>query len=198
MTVHTPDKTAEAALIARCKKGDQNAIGELFRSHYSQSLKVATVILRRDEDARDAVQSAFLLAFRRIGSFRGESSFKTWVTRIVVNCCLLQLRTRNRATLVQFEDRNGACGSDAFISKSPTPEVSAWSSEVGAAVSRAVSMLPKHLQEPYALFTFSGCPLEEVAALLGLTVAATKTRLFRARAGMRVSLHPIWARRRPS
>ena len=198
MTLDKPDETAEATLIDRSKRGDQNAIGELFRRHYSQALKVATAILRRDEDARDAVQSAFLLAFRRIGSFRGESSFKTWITRIVVNCCLLQLRTRNRATLVQFEDRNGSCGSDALISKSPTPEVSAWCSEVGAAVSRAVSMLPKHLQEPYTLFTFSGCPLEEVAALLGLTVAATKTRLFRARAGMRMSLQPIWAGRRLS
>ena len=196
MTVDTPDKTAETALIARCKRGDRSAIGELFHCHYSQSLKVATGILRREDDAQDAVQSAFLLAFRRIGSFRGESSFKTWITRIVVNCCLLQLRARNRATMVQFADRNGACGPDTLASQSPTPEMCAWCSEIAAAVSRAVSMLPKHLQEPYTLFTFSGCPLEEVAALLGLTVAATKTRLFRARAGMRVSLLPIWARRR--
>ena len=60
MTVDTPDQTAEAALIDRGKRGDQNVIGELFRRDYSQALKVATVILRRDEDARDAVQSAFL------------------------------------------------------------------------------------------------------------------------------------------
>jgi RNA polymerase sigma-70 factor (ECF subfamily) len=190
--------SSEPALIAHGRQGDQDAIAELFRRHYPRSLKLASGILRHHDDAQDAVQSAFFLAFRRIGTFRGDASFKTWITRIVVNCCLLQLRTaRNRVTWVQLEDRNGERRPDLFTSQAPTPEKSAWCEEIASAFSGAISRLPKHLREAYILFTLSELSLQEVASSLGLTVSATKTRLFRARAGLRTSLQPFWSGRHP-
>jgi RNA polymerase sigma-70 factor (ECF subfamily) len=189
--------TSEAELIAQSKQGDQEAIAELFRSHYASSVRLAYSILRHPDDAQDAVQAGFFLAFRRLGDFRGEASFKTWISRIVVNCCLLQLReARRRATWVGLEGRNGTQGTELMPSQTPTPEKSAWCREISSAFFAAVARLPKHLRDTYTLFEISGLSLREVATALGLTIAATKTRLFRARAGLRISLQPVWSLRR--
>jgi len=185
---------SEHALIDRCKQGDQDAVAELFRRHHARALQLATGILHDHDDAQDAVQTAFFQAFRRLESFRGDASFRTWITRIVVNCCLIQLRQpRNRMTWVQLEDLNGVEGPDILPSRALTPEKSAWCGEIASALSRAVSRLPKHLKETYTMVAISELPLEDVASSLGLTVSATKTRLFRARAGLRRSLQPFWS-----
>jgi RNA polymerase sigma-70 factor (ECF subfamily) len=187
-------ETPEAELIARSKQGHQEAIAELFRRHYPASLHLAWGILRQPDDAQDAVQTAYFLAFRRLEKFRGESSFKTWVTRIVVNCCLLQLReARRRKTWAQLDERQQPQGAELPASRTPNPEKSVWCGEISSAFSTAVARLPKNLREPYTLFTVAELPLQEVATALGLTISATKTRLFRARAWMRMSLKPVWA-----
>lgn len=184
----------ETELIAKSKQGDQDSIAELFRRHYTPALGLACGILRHHDDAQDAVQAGFFLAFSRLSSFREEASFKTWITRIVVNCCLLQLReARRRVNWVRLEDRNGI---DVFPCHAPTPEKSTWCGEISSAFSTAVQKLPEHLRETYTLFTVSGMSLQEVAGTLGLTISATKTRLFRARAGIRTSLKPVWSGRR--
>jgi RNA polymerase sigma-70 factor (ECF subfamily) len=187
----------EAELIDRSKAGDQQAISELFHRHYSASVRLAYGILRHADDAQDAVQAGFFLAFRRLENFRGEASFKTWITRIVVNCCLLQLReARRRTNWVRLEERNGVRGMDLLPSHGPTPEKFTWCREISSAFSAAVARLPEHLREAYTLFAISGMSLREVAETLDLSISATKTRLFRARAGIRMSLRPVWTDRR--
>jgi RNA polymerase sigma-70 factor (ECF subfamily) len=187
------EDVSDPVLIAQSKQGDKDAVAELFRRHYTASLNVARRILRRHEDAQDAVQVAFMMAFRRLESFRGDSSFKTWITRITVNCCLFQLREkRNRVTWVQLEGRNGEQGPDLPHSGIPTPEKSAWHGEIASAFAAALARLPKRLQKPYALFAIYEFSLEDVASSLGLSLAATKSRVYRARAGMRSSLQPVW------
>jgi len=187
----------ESELIARCKQGDQHALTELFRRHYTPSLRLAFGILRNPDDAQDAVQTGCLLAFRNLANFRAEGCFKTWITRIVMNSCFLQLReARRRVTWVGIEDRNGTGLEDVLPSPGPTPEKSASYGELFSAFSTAVARLPKHLREPYTLFAISSLPLREVAMVLGLTLSATKTRLFRARAGIRSTLRPVWITKR--
>ena len=190
-------ETSEATLIAESKQGDQRAIAELVGRHYPASLQFARGFLRHTEDAQDAVQLAYFLALRRLETFRGEASFKTWISRIVVNCCLLQLReARRRVTWVFLDDGRGTQGPRVLPSSAPSPEKAAWSSEISSAFSTAVARLPKHLREVYTMFEISGLSLVEVASELGLSVSATKTRVFRARAGIRRSLHPVWSGRR--
>jgi len=192
-------ETPEALLITHCRQGNQQAIAELIRRHYNASLQLASGILHHTEDAEDAVQVAYFVALRRIGDFRGEASFKTWISRIVVNCCLLQMReARRRMTWVRLEDRNGVQGPDILPSPAPTPEKITWCREISSAFSAAVARLPTHLREAYTLFAISGLSLQEVAQTLGLTVSATKTRLFRARAGIRTTLQPVWHGRNAS
>jgi RNA polymerase sigma-70 factor, ECF subfamily len=183
----------ELELIAHGQMGDQAAIAELFGRHYSSSLRLARGLLRSEDESQDAVQVAYFSAFRHLHNFRGDACFKTWITRIVVNCCFMQLReARRRATWVNLEDLP-ARGPDVLTSSAPTPERATWHREIGSAFSDAVSKLPKHLREVYSLYSVSGLSLKEVSATLGLSVAATKTRLFRARAGMRSRLKPIWS-----
>jgi RNA polymerase sigma-70 factor (ECF subfamily) len=139
---------------------------------------------------------AYFLALRRLETFRGEASFKTWISRIVVNCCLLQLReARRRASWVRLDDRRGNIGPTILPSHAPTPERATWSREISSAFSAAVAKLPKHLRDAYTLFEISGMSLAEVASKLELSVSATKTRVFRARAGIRRSLQPVWSGR---
>ena len=82
----------EPELIVDARNGDLDAMTELFRRHYSHSVTVARRMLPAREEFLDAVQSAYLSAFRQFQSFRGEASFKTWITRIVLNQCLMHLR----------------------------------------------------------------------------------------------------------
>src|SRR5579871_4723119 len=117
----------EAELIDRGKRGEEDAITELFQHHYPASLQLARGILHHSDEAQDAVQVAYFLAFRRLEDFRGESSFKTWISRIVVNCCLLQLReARRRMNWVQLEPQRA----DLIPSHGLTPEKAAWGREI--------------------------------------------------------------------
>jgi RNA polymerase sigma-70 factor (ECF subfamily) len=185
---------SEIELIARGRQGDQDALGELFTRYYPSYLRVARGILRSNDDCQDAVQAAYLLAFRHLRRFRGDACFKTWMTRIVVNCCLMQLRDeRRRASWVQLEDVYGGQGQDVLASRAPSPETATFSREIGSALSEAFDRLPRKLSEAYGLYAASDLSLKEVAAQLNLTLPATKTRLSRARAGMRRHLRPIWS-----
>ena len=185
---------SEIELIAHGRRGDQAALAELFGRHYASSLRVARGILHSNDDSQDAVQAAYLLALRHLRRFRGDACFKTWITRIVVNCCLMQLRdARRRASWVQLEDLYGGQGPDVLASRSPSPETATWSGEIASALSEAFDSLPKKLSEAYSLYAASNLSLKEVAARLGLTLPATKTRVSRARAGMRLHLKPVWS-----
>jgi RNA polymerase sigma-70 factor (ECF subfamily) len=187
----------EQDLITACKRGNQEAIGELFERYYPSSLRVARGILRSEAESQDAVQAAYLSAFRHLHRFREDSAFKTWITRIVVNCCLMQLRERSyRVRWVHLKDIEQTAG--AFVLKSPTPspEQTASSRELASAHNRALAKLPLRWREVYLLRDVSGLSLREAAKELGVTVAAAKTRLFRARARMRCLLRPVWITRR--
>jgi RNA polymerase sigma-70 factor (ECF subfamily) len=184
----------EPELIAAAQRGDQTAISELFERHYPSSLVVARRILRSEEDSQDAVQSAYLSAFRNLRSFRGEAAFKTWITRIVTNYCLLRFRQPWRRTHSLGLDVLSAKECPARLtSPGPTPEVFTFRREIAVAVSNATAALPKPLCDVFRLHVISGLSVKQVAAATGLTLPATKSRLFRAKARMRQRLQPVWS-----
>ena len=86
----------DSELLADGRNGDGQALSELFERHYTSSLRVARRILRSDEEAYDAVQSAYLAAFEHLHGFRGDAQFNTWMTRIVMNQCFIYLRRPER------------------------------------------------------------------------------------------------------
>jgi RNA polymerase sigma-70 factor (ECF subfamily) len=187
-----PEK-CERDLIAAGKQGDKASIAELFERHYPSSLCVARGILRSEEESQDAVQSAYLSAFRHLHTFRGDASFKTWIGRIVTNHCLMRLRQPwLRIHRVDLDSLavNGA--SSALTCPAPNPEKATLSSEIARALADAAAMLPKHFHEVFHLYAVLGLTVREVAAATGLTLPAAKSRLFRAQARIREHLQPVW------
>jgi RNA polymerase sigma-70 factor (ECF subfamily) len=187
----------ELELIAECKRGDRAAITELFGRHYPGCLRLARGILHSEEESQDVVQTAYFSAFRHFHRFRGDASFKTWITRIVVNQCLMLLREpRQRLNWIRLDDPDAGTPSMGLASSAPTPEKSLLSHEISSAVSKAIAGLPKHMRDVFTLCAVSGLPVREAAAELGLSVAAAKSRLFRANVRMRSSLQPMFPMRR--
>ena len=167
-----------------------DAINELFGQHYKASLRTAYRILRSQEDSEDAVQTAYCAAYRSLHRFRGESSFKTWITRIVVNCCLMQLRERRARPQVALDDLL-----PALESHTATPETLCYVGELQAAHTTAASRLPQKLKDVYAPCLIAGMAFPTVAHHLGLSANAAKSRLFRARRKVEQALQSISQRR---
>src|ERR1035441_2868709 len=179
----------DSELLADGRNGDGQALSELFERHYSSSIRVARAILGSDEEAFDAVQSAYLAAFEHLRSFRGDAQFKTWITRIVKNQCFTYLRRPERRNVRTNPDENEIRAAEvALAHRTPTPEDLAWRRELNSALSDAAGELPKRLQDVYTLCYVAGFHVREAAAILGLTMPATKTRLFRAQLRMRSAL----------
>lgn len=180
---------ADSELVVSGLKGDTQALSELFERHYASSVRVARRILRSDEEARDAVQSAYLAAFEHFRGFRREAQFRTWITRIVKNQCFMNLRRpERRRPCSNLEDRDVRDAVMAHASQTPTPEDLARAREVDMVLCDAASKLPARLKGVYMLCCISGLGVREAADTLGLTVPAAKTRLFRAQHRIRAEV----------
>jgi RNA polymerase sigma-70 factor (ECF subfamily) len=179
----------ELQLITDSWNGDTDAIAELFRRHYPWSITIARRILSAQDDSSDAVQSAFLCAFRNFKSFRGDSSFKTWITRIVINQSLTHLRgSARRRHFISLDASGSGIAPVVVRDVAPSPEDLVRSAEMDRKLVETASRLPKPQREAFHLCAISGLSIAETAKLLGITVPATKTRLFRARSFMRSEL----------
>src|SRR6058998_791665 len=111
-----PDRQSQDELLARLRQGDEAAYATLVREYGGRMLAVARRVLCNEEDARDAVQEAFLQAFRSIQRFRGDSNLATWLHRIVTNAALMKLRSTSRhphvsvaELLPQFDETGHHC-----------------------------------------------------------------------------------------
>lgn len=167
-----------------------DAINELFAQRHKASLRTTSSIFRPMEDSEDAVSTAHCAALRHFHSFRGESPFKTWFTRMVVNCGLMQLRENRARPRVALEDIQRAPASNTA-----TPETLCYLAESQAAHKTAASRRPKGLHDIYAESAISGIAFPKVADQLGLTASAAKSRLFRARKRVERSLQSTIQRR---
>jgi len=176
-------------LVEQSKQGDEEAMAKLIRRHYQASVRMANSILRNQPDAEDVVQTAYTRAFLKLNTFREEARFSTWITSIVVNLSLLHLRGSRRANLLSLEEPMNARTRVFLTSREPTPEENAARREVSAAISRALANLHDNLRTPYKLHAISGLPLMDVANGLGLSLSATKSRIFRARCTLESRSH---------
>ena len=188
------NEKSEAELVRDARNGNREAMAELFRRHYPQSIAVARRILPAQEEFLDAVQSAYLCAFQKFQSFRAEASFKTWITRIVLNQCIMRLREPYRRRITSGLDETVPGGTLSVIAvDSRTPEDLALGAEIESVVAEAVAKLPPALHDVFTRCSEFGLPIRDTAEALGLTVQATKTRLFRARSQLRQELRALFA-----
>ncbi|MBX9580305.1 MAG: sigma-70 family RNA polymerase sigma factor [Gemmataceae bacterium] len=171
---------AEAELVARLRAGDEDAYEILFRSHAGAMLAVARRYLGDTDEAADAVQDAFVSAFRAMPGFAGAARLGTWLHRITCNACLMKLRTRRRSRLVPLADHSPtetdpvASGAAALVQ-----------AETVAAVRDCVDKLPSSYRTVIRLRDLEGLDTDATAARLRTNSAVVKTRLHRARHALR-------------
>ena len=188
-------------LLARIRSGDEAACEILVRENTGRLLAVARRYLRAEEDARDAVQDAFISAFRSIGSFQGESGIATWLHRILVNCCLMRIRSAKRRPqesieelLPVFDETGHRVGADLECG-SESAETLLDRSTTRARVRECIDRLPDKYRIVLILRDIEELSTEETARKLGTTPTAVKVRLHRARQALKTLLQPLFGER---
>lgn len=178
-------------LISRAQQRDEAAFSELVRRNSNSSFRLALSILKDTQEAEDEVQNSFLSAWKSIDRFKGESRFSTWMTRIVTNQCLMRLRSLRRAKLVSLEqERSESEAPQTMQIADPAESVEnrLGTSELNQVLRREIQRLPPLLRDVLMLRDLQSLPTNEVADRLGITPAAAKSRVLRARAELRVRL----------
>lgn len=183
----------DAALVEASRRGDFAAFERLVDRYGPRLFALAMGIVRQREDAEDVVQTSFMNALEHLDSFRGDSSFATWLTRIAMNNALKNLRRRRGAEFVPL----GADGDDAGA-EIPHPDyIADWRndplatlerSEVRALLGSGMDELPEGQRLVFVLRDLQGLSIAETAEALGITQANVKVRLLRARLALREKL----------
>ena len=180
----------DAPLVARLQAGDPDAYEALVRAHGGRLLSVARRFLSNNEDAQDAVQEAFIKAFRAIGTFEERAQLHTWLHRIVVNTALMKIRSQRRRPEESIDDLLPAFQADGH----QTTESHEWSDallerkETAAMVRHAIAQLPDQYRVVLMLRDIEERDTLETATALGTTTTVVKVRLHRARQALRTLL----------
>jgi RNA polymerase sigma-70 factor, ECF subfamily len=164
------DDLSDEELLASYLDGKEAAYGILMRRHEDRIFSLALRMVGNRPDALDATQDTFVLAFRRASSFRGESSFGTWLYRIGINACRDLLRSRARLPEPQAEPE-------------PTGNTPAIDHDVveRLAISRALASLPEEYGRAVALHDLGGVPYEEISKMETVPIGTVKSRISRGR-----------------
>jgi RNA polymerase sigma-70 factor (ECF subfamily) len=188
-----PTGSPDAEVVVALKAGDERAFEWVVRQHGGRMLAVASRLLRHEQEAQDAVQEAFLSAFRAIDRFDGKSQLGTWLHRIVVNASLMRLRTRRSRPERQIDDLLPRFAADGHQASAPTPwgesaEIAAQRAETRALIRDCIDRLPEAYRTVLLLRDIEGLDTDETACLLEVTVPVVKTRLHRARQALKTLL----------
>jgi RNA polymerase sigma-70 factor (ECF subfamily) len=175
----------ERQLIEGLRRGDEAAFAWLMDHHYDRLLAVARRYFHELEDARDAVQDALLAAFRAIERFEARSTVSTWLHRIVVNVCLMKVRSRSRKPEQSLRVETV----EEPLAPRPAEAIQALEAgETEAQVRAVIHALPEPHRSVLRLRDLEERNTRETAGLLNVTPAAVKTRLHRARTLLRTEL----------
>jgi RNA polymerase sigma factor (sigma-70 family) len=176
----------DARLAAQVAAHDQTAFETLMRRYNSRLFRVARAILKDDAAAEDALQDAYLDAYRHIAGFQGSASIGTWLTRITINQALMRLRQQKRdRVVVPFAEREADVRIDPH---SEPPPQTAWRAEIRALLERRLDELPVAFRTVFIMREVEGMTVDETAECLDVPPATVRTRLFRARALLREAL----------
>ena len=171
-------------LVRKSQEDDERAFGELVSRYESKVYSLALKMLRNPEDAEDVLQDTFLRAYRGIKSFKGNSTFSTWIYRITANSALMRLRKRQLPT-VSIDDADEREAPINIADWAPGPVEQMLNQETQAAMTEAIDALPPEFRQVFVLRDIEELSNAEVAEILDLSVAAVKSRMHRARLNVR-------------
>ena len=187
-----PASLDDDALLRRIRAGDRDGFTDLMRRFNRRLYRVARSVLRDDAEAEDAVQDAYLQAYRALPTFRGESALGTWLTGIVVNAALMCQRKTGR--LAEVIELGADVGSDDApqprdqLDEPAQPELAALRAQTRRLIETGIDKLPAAFRTVFVLRAVEELTVEETAATLGIPEATVRTRYFRARAMLREAL----------
>ena len=181
----------DVSLAGRVAAGDEGAMRQLMRRHNQTMFRAARAILRDDHEAEDAVQDAYLRAFKAMDTFRADAKLSTWLTRIVVNESLQRLRKLKRSAEVitmDGETVEAAAERPDDAGNARGPETEAVRGEARRIIESRIDRLPDAFRAVFVLRAVEEMSVEETAAALGIPEATVRTRFFRARSLLREAL----------
>jgi RNA polymerase sigma-70 factor, ECF subfamily len=185
------DKESEAEVIQRAREGDPTAFECLYRSHCKRVYAVCLRMVGNTADAEDLTQEAFLLLYRKLHTFRGESAFSTWLHRLVVNTVLMRLRKKSLPVVSMGTG-------PAPDGETPPPNADIAASDLlleGSIdrinLGRCIAQLPVGSRAIFVLHDIQGYQHHEIAEMLGRSEGVSKSQLHRARKRLRELLHEI-------
>jgi RNA polymerase sigma-70 factor, ECF subfamily len=175
-------------VVDEVRAGDRARFSELVRRHNQRLYRACRAVLGDDAEAEDAVQAAWVSAFRALAGFRGDAAFATWVTRIAVREAMSRRRGRERLALVELEDVPGT----------GTPETAAIDEELGRLIGERLDTLSEGLRTVLVLRDVLELDTAETASCLGIGEEAVRVRLHRARHAMAARLEEVIGRGLPA
>jgi RNA polymerase sigma-70 factor, ECF subfamily len=190
---------SDLELIAAAKEGKAPAFAQLVRRHSRLVFRIALRVTGNASDAEEVMQDVFLQVHRKLEAFRGEAKFSTWLYSIVINAALMHLRARRGRALEQlldegvpeFDETGRHRRIDVDLSTAARADELVEHRQLARAALEFVGSLPELYRLPFVLRDLEGMESEEVAALLGIEVAALRQRLHRARLILRERLNQL-------
>lgn len=182
-------------LITRSQQGDRGAFEALVRRYQRKAVRIAFGVLRNSEDAMDAAQEAFVKVYRNLDKFKGNSSFKTWLYRIVVNVSIDQIRKRQRSRGVEYDDTYRR-SDEAHVeplsadTRPMHPGFFAENQELAAQLTQALEALSENHRTVIVLREIEGLSYEEIAQTLDCHLGTVMSRLHHARKNLQRALQP--------
>jgi RNA polymerase sigma-70 factor (ECF subfamily) len=188
------DQDSDTALRQRVVDGEQAAFADLMRRYNRRLYRVARSILRDDAEAEDALQEAYIQAYRALPAFRGDSSLATWLTRIVMNAALMRRRSSGRmAEVIELGaepllDGLAAMREPGRADASDQPEQAFQRTQARGLIEAKIDGLPEVFRTVFILRVVEELSVEETGKVLGIPEATVRSRYFRARGMLREAL----------
>jgi RNA polymerase sigma-70 factor (ECF subfamily) len=178
--------SAEAQAIADAKQGDAAAFEVLYNAHRRRVYSLCLRMIGDPAEAEDLAQEAFLQMFRKIGTFRGDAAFSTWLHRLTVNLVLMRLRKKGLWTTSL--DDSGPDPDDSRPMEIGTPDFRLAASVDRLTLERAIGALPPGYRIIFQLHDVEGYEHREIAGMIGCSVGNSKSQLHKARMKLREML----------
>jgi RNA polymerase sigma-70 factor, ECF subfamily len=189
-SVSTHDPVDDRDLVEAARRGDRNAFRTLFERYHRRAYALAFGVLRHQDDALDVVQDAFIKAHKYLDKFEGNSSFYTWLYRIVMNLAIDHLRKHRRVRPVELDETRIEEGDDSLLPKilGGNPGRALMDKEIRARIDQALDELSENHRAVLVMRELEGFSYEEMAQAMGCSKGTIMSRLFHARRNMQKRL----------
>lgn len=184
----SPMSKSEKYLLKRSKDGDIQAFEQLIENYQTKVFNIALRIIGNYDDANDLAQEVFLRVYKSIKSFKGESSFSTWIYKITKNVCLDEIRKRRNKNVISLDEEiklNSGEVTRQVESSDDTPDVALEKSEMKDLINKAISELSDEHRVVIVLRDIQGFSYEEIAKIIDCPEGTVKSRINRARKALK-------------